>query len=165
MENITLTKELVKSLRTRRGGFTNSTLTALGIGPKPSQGWPARLVGTTISRAAFDAAMEGRGVFVGGGEKTTVSRGAVVQIRAFAVGTNGNVFVTLSNDDRLEVNREQLQTLLDTIRERTEDAYVPAFSFCLNDDGTVLLTLASGQKVSISPDRAVLLADALNGAG
>ena len=61
---VQITKALLEDLKTDRRGYTSATLEALGVpwdlkrGPSP--GWPRKVLGKEITRAAFEAAMAGR---------------------------------------------------------------------------------------------------------
>ena len=64
-ETIELTRELVRALRTARGGFTNATLKEIGIVKENMQkGWVGRLKGKKVSKAAYQRALDGRSTYV-----------------------------------------------------------------------------------------------------
>ncbi len=60
---IVLTQELIESLMTENGGYTQATTEALGIGWPLQSGWKLRLIGTSLSdkrwREAVSAAKRG----------------------------------------------------------------------------------------------------------
>lgn len=63
---VILTKELVANCRAN-GGFTNSTLRALGLTRQEMKaGWPARLIGKQMTNAEYRAAAEGRYIYNSG---------------------------------------------------------------------------------------------------
>ena len=59
-----LTRAMLEQCRTDKGGFTNATLQALGIDWPPVHGWPRRIVGRSITRDAYQKALDGRLTFV-----------------------------------------------------------------------------------------------------
>jgi len=48
-----VTRELVFSLRTKKGGWTRQTLSALGVEWPPSHGWIDRLIGKPVDKTAM----------------------------------------------------------------------------------------------------------------
>jgi hypothetical protein len=56
---VVLTKEIIESLTTPRGGFTQATLEALGVPWPPRLPWKQGLIGTVISDEKFAAARAG----------------------------------------------------------------------------------------------------------
>lgn len=62
-DTFVLTKELLNQCRAN-GAFTNATINSLGITRETMQhGWVTRLVGTTITRARYKDALDGRFVY------------------------------------------------------------------------------------------------------
>jgi hypothetical protein len=60
-----LTKEVIKSLRTEKGGFTKATLTALGADWNdakggPVKGWYESILGKIVTDEQYRAAVAGR---------------------------------------------------------------------------------------------------------
>lgn len=64
-EPIILTKQLISRCRAN-GSFTNATLKAFGLKKPLLAGWPARLIGTAISRDNYLAALKGRFIYNSG---------------------------------------------------------------------------------------------------
>ena len=74
-DEIVLTKQILKQLRTRRGGFTRATCEALGVRWPPTRGWLRGLVGLRMRRSTFErirakaqayqAPADGFGLFAG----------------------------------------------------------------------------------------------------
>lgn len=62
MKTVTLTKQMIGDLQTSYGGFTAATLSALGIAWPPAQKWRRKLVGTSITEEAYEAALAGKSV-------------------------------------------------------------------------------------------------------
>ena len=60
---ITLTYELVMACRTARGGWTSATIRAFNVPLPLLSGWPKRLIGSQISKEAYQRALEGRTVY------------------------------------------------------------------------------------------------------
>ena len=54
-DRIALTYELIMSLRTPRGAFSRKTIEALGLTWPPTEGWPRRIVGTSVPRQPIEA--------------------------------------------------------------------------------------------------------------
>lgn len=57
---ITLTRELIESLRTPAGGFNRATIDALGTGWPLVSGWIDRAIGTEVSDRAWRSAQKAR---------------------------------------------------------------------------------------------------------
>lgn len=56
---VTISKKMMNDFRTKRGGFSGETIRALGLGFPLSSKWHKKLIGTRISRDAYNAAMAG----------------------------------------------------------------------------------------------------------
>jgi hypothetical protein len=61
-DQITLTSKRIAIVRAN-GSFTNATIEALGVPHKPEAGWAKALIGTTISREKFKAALVGKYIY------------------------------------------------------------------------------------------------------
>ena len=75
--HITLTRENILKLRTVNGGFTATTLSALGFDQFPEKGWVRRLVGKTVTADQYAKAKVGSMVFRGKFSKLKEDRDAL----------------------------------------------------------------------------------------
>lgn len=57
---ITLTRELIESLRTSAGGFNRATIETIGVAWPLSSGWIDRTIGREISDRAWRLAQQAR---------------------------------------------------------------------------------------------------------